>query len=382
MTRTTILILIVLRLAIGWHFLFEGCLKIRSLLLGPSAISRPFNSEGYFRESGGPLAGFVSTNLLGDPDAAALARLTVAPDPGDGSPPGNRLSPELVREWQDYLNRFSKHYDLTPEQQNTAQGILKQSMDQTVRWLLGDQINEDPNRKTGQKEVERIAPGSGGPSGNFKVSLTTAQRIEEYRRKLDELRDLQRINSVFANEIEKARLAAVKAEVRRLRADLIGQPGKLDPETLQARSDEFVARLNAILTAEQKAKGPVPAAPEGTTLRLINWGTAIFLTSVGACLFVGLFTRLACWAGALFLLSTYLVAPPFPWMPTPPQNEGNYVFVNKNVVEMLALLVLATLPTGRWWGLDALLLGIRDVLRGQPSQPAADSATPPASTKP
>jgi uncharacterized membrane protein YphA (DoxX/SURF4 family) len=97
---------------------------------------------------------------------------------------------------------------------------------------------------------------------------------------------------------------------------------------------------------------------------------------------VGLFTRLACWAGALFLLSTYLVAPPFPWMPTPPQNEGNYVFVNKNVVEMLALLVLATLPTGRWWGLDALLLGIRDVLRGKPRQPAADSATPPASTKP
>ena len=46
-----------------------------------------------------------------------------------------------------------------------------------------------------------------------------------------------------------------------------------------------------------------------------------------------------------------------PWWPTPPQ-EGNYLFVNKNLIEMLALLVLATTRSGRWFGLDALIYGL------------------------
>jgi hypothetical protein len=50
-----------------------------------------------------------------------------------------------------------------------------------------------------------------------------------------------------------------------------------------------------------------------------------------------------------------LLNSPFPWLPVSPKAEGNYLFVNKNVIEMLALLVLATLPTGRWFGFDAIL---------------------------
>ena len=52
---------------------------------------------------------------------------------------------------------------------------------------------------------------------------------------------------------------------------------------------------------------------------------------------------------------TYLAAPPFPWLPTPPNSEGNYLYINKNVVEMFALLVLATTASGRWFGVDALI---------------------------
>jgi hypothetical protein len=35
--------------------------------------------------------------------------------------------------------------------------------------------------------------------------------------------------------------------------------------------------------------------------------------------------------------------------------EGHYYFVNKNLIEMLALLVLATTRSGCWLGLDGLL---------------------------
>ena len=55
-------------------------------------------------------------------------------------------------------------------------------------------------------------------------------------------------------------------------------------------------------------------------------------------------------AGALLLLSFYLSMPPFPWLPENLRAEGHYLFVNKNLIEMLALLALATVPSGRWVG--------------------------------
>jgi hypothetical protein len=36
-------------------------------------------------------------------------------------------------------------------------------------------------------------------------------------------------------------------------------------------------------------------------------------------------------------------------------NEGNYVFINKNCIELFALLALATTPSGKWFGIDALI---------------------------
>ena len=69
-------------------------------------------------------------------------------------------------------------------------------------------------------------------------------------------------------------------------------------------------------------------------------------------------------AAAGFLLMTYLAVPSLPWYPAPLASEGNYLVVNKNVVEMLALCVLATLPTGRWFGVDAVLHAIGSALGG------------------
>jgi hypothetical protein len=61
-------------------------------------------------------------------------------------------------------------------------------------------------------------------------------------------------------------------------------------------------------------------------------------------------------SGAIFLLLLYLAMPPFPWLPDPPRpTEGHYLFVSKNLIEMLALLALATTRSGRWAGLDGLL---------------------------
>jgi hypothetical protein len=48
-------------------------------------------------------------------------------------------------------------------------------------------------------------------------------------------------------------------------------------------------------------------------------------------------------------------APPFPWLPQPGATTGHLYYVNQTLVEMLALLVLATTCSGRWLGLDGLV---------------------------
>jgi uncharacterized membrane protein YphA (DoxX/SURF4 family) len=117
--------------------------------------------------------------------------------------------------------------------------------------------------------------------------------------------------------------------------------------------------------------------PRGKKLdRVTMW----FLIAVGAMLMAGLLTRVACVLAAGFLVMTYLAHPPFPWYPLPPNTEGNPVFINKNVIEALALLALACFPTGRWLGLDALVL--RPLCRYRGECPAPAPAEAPAAAPP
>jgi uncharacterized membrane protein YphA (DoxX/SURF4 family) len=87
----------------------------------------------------------------------------------------------------------------------------------------------------------------------------------------------------------------------------------------------------------------------------MDWYTRWTLTAVGAMLLMGLFTRVACLVAVGFLVMTYLTHPPFPWLPLPPGTEGNPLFINKNVIEALALMVILVHPTGKWLGIDAII---------------------------
>ena len=78
------------------------------------------------------------------------------------------------------------------------------------------------------------------------------------------------------------------------------------------------------------------------------------LTIIGLLLIAGLATPIAALAGAGLLMMFYLVIPPWTGVPEAPGPEHSWV-VNKNFIEALALLSIMFLPTGRWFGLDALL---------------------------
>ena len=81
------------------------------------------------------------------------------------------------------------------------------------------------------------------------------------------------------------------------------------------------------------------------------WG----LTLVGLCLILGLFTRLASLAGVGFILLFYLCNPPFIGYFYSIPTEGSYLIVNKNLVELCALVVIFSTRSGRFAGLDRIL---------------------------
>jgi uncharacterized membrane protein YphA (DoxX/SURF4 family) len=95
--------------------------------------------------------------------------------------------------------------------------------------------------------------------------------------------------------------------------------------------------------------------PPLTSLDWINFITRWGLTLAGVGLILGLFTRTSCLLGAGFLLLFYLAMPALPWLPANPRAEGHYLYINKNIIELIALLTLATTQSGKWFGLDGFV---------------------------
>jgi thiosulfate dehydrogenase [quinone] large subunit len=79
----------------------------------------------------------------------------------------------------------------------------------------------------------------------------------------------------------------------------------------------------------------------------------IALLLVGISLMLGLFTELGCIGAMTFLTLFYLSSIPTGGTPQP-GAEGTYLLVNKNLVELGAVLVVFAFRTGRIAGLDLL----------------------------
>jgi thiosulfate dehydrogenase (quinone) large subunit len=123
----------------------------------------------------------------------------------------------------------------------------------------------------------------------------------------------------------------------------------------------------------KQAKGPLAESFRWLATRpdllanadlITMWG----LTIVGACLILGLFTRLASLAGLGFILLFYLAAPPLIGYFYAIPSEGTYLIVNKNLVELAALVVILLTGSGRFAGLDRIVHGL---IRRRPRLAAA-----------
>ncbi|MCL7965938.1 MAG: hypothetical protein M8857_02420, partial [marine benthic group bacterium] len=78
------------------------------------------------------------------------------------------------------------------------------------------------------------------------------------------------------------------------------------------------------------------------------------------------FTRTATVLAIVLLALYYIAAPPWVGFEYSFPQEGAYVIVNKNLVELFALFVTLMFPTGRLIGLDRLIWWYRNPAPPEP----------------
>lgn len=311
------LFLILLRTAIGWHFFYEGLHKI-----DPPQGEPPFSAEMYFRTAAGPFAPYYR-ELMIDP----YARDLLARDEG-------RLPANLQQRWTEDLQRYAAHYNFNADQRAKAEEALQTAVNEAETWF------RDP---------------------------TNAQRVTKYFADLDRALARESDPEALAHERKLAYkdLRTLDAE----RADLVGTVDAWEG----ALQDSWVN-----LATEEQAEAAGEYQAPWTQLDWINQLTMWGLLIAGGCLMLGLLTPLAALWCAGFLTLIYFSHPPWPWLPESPVAEGHYLFVDKNLIELFACLVLVVIPTGMWIGLDALLFGW--VRRRREARRLAEAEQEPAAT--
>ncbi len=121
-------------------------------------------------------------------------------------------------------------------------------------------------------------------------------------------------------------------------ADVNALGGKVKTYSISPRSDAMLAL--GVTTGDLVQALESNNQNDGAG-RLQRGEEALLVRSEGA--FVGI--------GLLALY--YLAHPSFPWL-TEVNVEGSYWFVNKNLIELAACLVIYQLPTGRYFGLERI----------------------------
>jgi uncharacterized membrane protein YphA (DoxX/SURF4 family) len=292
--------IVALRVGIGLHFYLEGTTKLRD--------KKPFSGP-FFAAAKGPLAPLYKS-LVWDPDGRT------------------RLDPRGVAtadHWKRYSQQVASHFHF-------------------------DKAQTDAANKAMEGHLKRM--------GSFLGS--NRDEIELYFDQLNR-RDKNLVDP------QRPHLTAFKAHDARIAADRAPAQG-----TLLADVDKIWKAvendMNALATPEQMTRhGWLPIGKVGHRFGDTETMDAVvpyFDTIIGLLLIIGLFTRVASVAGALFLASVCASQ----W----PGYGGAPIYYQ--FVEMLALLALAAIGAGQFYGIDYVLSGLRK-LRQQSNPPASPVRT-------
>ena len=106
-------------------------------------------------------------------------------------------------------------------------------------------------------------------------------------------------------------------------------------------------------------------ADNAVLLSMVDFGVTWGLILIGLALFLGLFDRIAAVAGMMLISMFWLANPPLTGLDFGVPHEGNYLVVDKNLVEFFALFILCLIPTGKYLGLAHFFKQNRNIVSDQ-----------------
>ncbi|WP_321477590.1 hypothetical protein [uncultured Paludibaculum sp.] len=385
MNRWSKSLLVALRIAIGWHFLYEGVYKIDS-----DRGTAQYAAARY------PLQ--AATGRLRNDLARGLTPREVS---------------TRVDAWNDEIVKVFKGRQPLSEDQKAKLTDLGDKVKLAAvegtelvpfDWTL---VHEEVLKLAAEQEGERFTSlpflqGSAGPFRTLFRGLVpdmdglerlTEQSVkrrmddryteildhfadsgrpfsDDQRKRLAAARDTVKLAAVetvnapwFQERLADYRLMRQRVPKTDLHAPFTRERLDADRQKLDVAAGELLSYVNeplselavqtqAIATVDQLGAGPLPRPPDGAAW--VDRAIKISLTTIGILLMLGLFTPAAAIAAAGQLAIFYLASPPWPGLPAM-SVAGHYLFVDRNLIEAFAALVIATTATGQWAGLDFYL---------------------------
>jgi uncharacterized membrane protein YphA (DoxX/SURF4 family) len=334
--------LVLLRLVIGWHFFQEGTQKFAyDAAEGRYRIT--FSAESFLRQAVGPLAGLFHLQV---PDTHDWPDLLAVPR--ENKPLTADQQQERSQWAADYQARrdaaakskeplpiefppFAPYHDWAVRIVGDWRGVLAD-----VAAIPG--LSDDQRRQAADAFVRRQQQLADWLAGE-------ADAITAYQHELWRLHEMRSAPEARGLPYGEERIAAKAAETRATPLAWVAQ--------VQEFQAGYFRDLDGVLSAEQRNDPAVVAAmaaaltePRQAWLGFVNVAVTVLTLSVGACLLVGLFTRIAAVVGAGFLLAIIATQPPWVAGAEPTIYQ---------TVELAGLLVLAAVGAGRWAGLDFFL---------------------------
>jgi uncharacterized membrane protein YphA (DoxX/SURF4 family) len=295
----TVVLLVALRLGLGFHFLYEGVWKIEH--------HNEFTAEPFLTQAKGPLAG-VFYAMIPDIDGQQRlhAELLIEKDK-DGK---DVVKDEaLTRRWDGIRQRFLDYYRpgrkaddavkaAFERLEKSAKEIYEKNCDAARKYLT----DAWPDIKAYFAALERFHQGDVGEAGKEKSQNSAFEKERRWK----EMQKLRGEAKVWLDALE-ARESSYKQSLQ----DLI--------EKREQKDEFFSAGINPF---------------RWSRVQQINFAVTYGLSAIGLCLILGLCTRLAALGGATFMLFVVCTQPAWPgiYPPDVPQI-GHALLVNKDFID-------------------------------------------------
>ena len=330
-----IFLIVLLRITIGWHFLYEGIHKF-----DPAA---EFSAEGFLGIAKGPTAEFYYWML---PDLDGLQRLELGTIKDEKDKEHDTF---IVYEnaWKEYFEKYLEKY---PDVKKDEAEVIFSRYLGSLRAGATDSKTDIEAFKASKERFEELKK-----TVRNDATFEQKRRWDSMMKYRNEAAGWIRVLDEMGNGLQSELGRLVAPELEGQHGQIVTAPEKelIPPNTFGIQYP--VPDIQLSIPPENSFIKSLDLSVK-SRMEAMDLAVMYGLSAIGLCMILGFCNRLACLGGAVFLVNVVLTTYPVPGVYPPlPSMVGNFMFVSKDVVELVALLFLASIPAGRWGGLDYFL---------------------------